>query len=78
MITNDKMSIAEKKLAKDLFSVSTGRKMSVCIEDNKRALGFGTLKPVIANLEKAGSFRVHKRSNSILSSATRAFSVFNK
>jgi hypothetical protein len=76
MITNDKISIAEKKLAKDLISVSIGRKMSVCIEDNSRTLAFAVLKPAMAHLEKAGSFRAHKRSSSILSSTTKAISGF--
>ena len=70
-ITNDKKSIAGKKLARDLQCVESQRKMSLCIEEISNTLGFGPFKPQSANLEKAGSFRVQKRSDSILSSATR-------
>ena len=70
------MSIAEKKLSKEQMA-SASRKMSVCVEDLSHLHNLAALRPPQkANLEKAGSFRGMKRSNSILSSMTRPMSTY--
>ncbi len=76
------MSIAEKKLAKDNQS-NVSRKMSVCHEEPTPIISQGImlLKPANVILGKAGSFRVHKRSNSILGNSNlkvNAYQNFSK